>query len=546
MTVTRTTKRRQPISLKLGLLLLSVLGIYQILSTALQIERSPAVLNDYSPYGFTQTSNHRNDNNNNNNNNNKTRTSTGIVDERQTNTIATGTASSISITKNDQAESLSHSKSHFTWKNGCQVWSKLDVVTQPRPSPLTGLVVTLLLTSHDPQYQQAQRGLLCNAIPSQYTHLYEPQGWDLLLLFATDEYDAGQIATCLGATIQGPTQLWHNLDGTNITTTVHITTHGRNIFLGHTVLNYPSYIRDHPDVLLQKITPEECDAPQSYIQGTRWYSNELLHLAILQDYDYFIKMDLDMYFGRTVPIDLLHDMSVRGAIFGHTAELVTQQSCSQEIVQAVGSFVNATKKEKIRSSSSSGGGGGKEEEDTNGWSHTTCTQNAWQLTTDTDLYYTNFIMARVDFWTSPMVRKLARFLSDYPTGFFRHRWTDQVFWHHAMGLFIENFTNVVADYSEFRCSPEVNCWNAVFFVKLYTTADTISYARCDNGGAFMHIKNPTWKWNTTKSVDTLWRSDTEIYNTSYTNECFTKIQAKKKENQRMNKEQRNSKQGNHK
>ena len=264
----------------------------------------------------------------------------------------------------------------------------------------------------------------------------------------------------------------------------------------------------------------------------------MLHLTILHDYDYFIKMDLDLYFDRTIPIDLLHDMSMRGAIFGHTAELFQPQLCSQEIVHAVGLFVNATQNGPIPPSGSSAG----EEDDNNsnsnssGWDHKICTRNVWSLTVDTDLYYTNFILGRVDFWTSPLVRQFGRFLFNYPTGFFRHRWTDQIFWHHAMGLFIENFTTtVVADYSEFRCSPEVNCWNAIFFVKLYSTADTVSYARCDNGGAFRHIKDHNWKWNTTKSVDTLWRSDTEIYNTSYIHECSAKIQAKRKEQQKMGK-----------
>jgi hypothetical protein len=98
-----------------------------------------------------------------------------------TTTTKTNTTSSVTTIKNTPVQSqLLSSSSHnsklllhpFTWKNGCQVWNNKPLVGTTPPTehhdtkaPPTGLVVTLLLPSEDPTYQQAIRGLSCNAIP---------------------------------------------------------------------------------------------------------------------------------------------------------------------------------------------------------------------------------------------------------------------------------------------------------------------------------------------------------------------------------------------
>ena len=421
-----------------------------------------------------------------------------------------------------------------TTKQSC--WNNFKPMTQPTTmiSKPTGLVVTLLLTSHDETYQQALQGLICNAIPSQYTHLYEPQGWDLLLMIASNKSKDDSVVdtqsitmmmmmdmmtNCWNHTIrlqsvmtqqqQQDQQEWNNLDGSTVTTTKYTTIHGRHIYIGTTHLEYPLYIQKHPQVLKQTILPQLCNAPKSYIQGTRWYSNEMLHLAILKEYDYFIKLDLDIYFIRTLPIDLLHDMSKREALFAHSAQIRYQSGtqCATGIVDAVTTYLNQST------------------------THSNyCSKQTWHLTLNTDLFYTNFIIGQVDFWTSPQVLHFSQFLSNHPTGFFTYRWTDQIMWHQALGLFVKDFlTKAVVDYTEFRCSPEINCWNAVFFEKIYSTPSMSSFTNCDNGGAFLHLKHATFQWNTTKSVNTLWKSNTELWNTSYRDDCDVIIAAKRKE-----------------
>ena len=457
-------------------------------------------------------------------------------------TTTINSSGSINTTIQVQPKNIIHDRT-ATSSSECQVWTTpLDTKTG---SPRTGLVVTLLLTSHEPNYQRIMKSLLCNAIPSQYTHLYEPQGWDFLLVLEQDNDDIDNIAklltTCLEATFQKQQQpvVWNNLDGSTLSTMAYSTPHGRTIYVGRTTVSYPKYIQDNPnEYLLRNITPETCNAPKSYIQGTRWYTDELLHLQILQEYDYFIKLDLDIYFEKTMPLALLDDMDHRGAIFAHTAEMGNafggDTACSTGILEAIDLYVKHHHHHHVPLSANNNNNNNNNNNSTNYF----CTTHSWPfLKANTDLYYTNFIIGRVAFWTSPQVLSFGKFLSNYPHGFFWHRWTDQIFWHYAMALFVQDFytSGAVVDYTEFRCSPEVDCWEAVFFDKLYSEEGSPSYCQCTNGGLFLHYKDPTRKWNKTKSVTTLWRSDTEIWNTSYKADCLNAISRKRKE---KNKEKR--------
>ena len=106
-------------------------------------------------------------------------------------------------------------------------------------------------------------------------------------------------------------------------------------------MKLPSYLESDPSLFdSQKIEPPFCSAPANYISGTRWYTNEMLHLGILQSYDYFVKLDLDIIFLRPIEIHLLQDMHRKGAVFAHTAEYPKKGSpvCSRGIQNALPSF----------------------------------------------------------------------------------------------------------------------------------------------------------------------------------------------------------------
>jgi hypothetical protein len=203
-----------------------------------------------------------------------------------------------------------------------------------------------------------------------------------------------------------------------------------------------------------------CQAPFEYIQGTRWYTKELFDSHLLGKYEYWIKLDPDVVFVKPLEFNLLYDMKVKGAIFGHTAEYPpgVPTPCSDGIAKAVLEFAQE---------------------------HSVCALPSTIL--DADHYYTNFIVGRTDFFRSPPVRHFANWLSEYSEGFFRHRWTDQIFWQVAMTLFlwpndVEDY--YVADYTDLRCTPLPNCWMSSLDLKQYPQKDV-----CENGGAFVHTKH---------------------------------------------------------
>jgi Glycolipid 2-alpha-mannosyltransferase len=381
----------------------------------------------------------------------------------------------------------------------CQAW--------PRHSHLkpSGLVVTLILTPDDFNYLRTLRSQICQSIPSQLIHLVGPQQWDMLLVVAGSKFRSVLTNTylqkCLNLTeVNEGSQQWINLDGSNLNTTRYLWQNSVSVYLAHDSLKYPKYIENEPSILKLKIEPEECDAPKSYIQGTKWYADEMLHLRILQNYHWFIKLDIDLFFGRTVEWDLLHDLQQRESIFAHTAQLPNRsgRSCADGIVKAVQDFM--TNK-----------------------SINYCASDSKLLKIDRDFYYSNFIIGRVDFWTQPLLLEFSRFLAEYQPGFYHMRWTDQIFWAQAMGLVI-GLDNVV-DYSELRCSVETNCWTAVSYVKLY--GDN-SYARCDNNAYFRHNKNPHLQWNPIPTHNgSLWKSDTKIYQTKYKDDCTAVLNRKR-------------------
>jgi hypothetical protein len=437
-------------------------------------------------------------------------------------------APSVSIMKEKQ-RNAQQSAPQFTWNTTkkdatCQVWPK-----QAHEDP-SGIVVTLVLTPDDPAYLESMQQLLCNAIPSQLRHLLFPQQWDLLLIIAGDHYQKAlprdHLIQCLNLTrIQGDgfNKQWHNLDGSTLTTVEYRWQNRVSVFLSEAYhLEWPQYVQQNHSILAEHIDPPICDAPKSYIQGTRWYTNEMLHLQILQNYHYYIKLDIDLYFHKTPPWHLLHDMQTRGALFAHTAALpkFIGGSCTTGIVHAIRSFVTA-----------------KQQETTPQLQY--CTTNEPFLQMDRDWFYTNFIIGRVDFWTQPLVLELGAYLSNFEPGFFHYRWTDQVVWPQALGMLVglrlstdstQNINPAVVDYTELRCSAETNCWNAVFYNELYGY-DAVN--ACSNGAYFRHTKNNrlNWKNGTIAQQPTtkLWKSDRFPYALKYKDECKERIAKKREE-----------------
>jgi hypothetical protein len=192
-------------------------------------------------------------------------------------------------------------------------------------------------------------------------------------------------------------------------------------------------------------------------------------------------------------------MRLRGALFAHTAEYLPHGDtvCAQGITKASVNFTETMVHQKqpdwlIQSN----------------WSRP-CSADRPELQRDADQYYTNFVIGSVEYWTSDAVLELSRFLKEYPEGWFHSRWTDQVFFHFGLGMFLgPDFNDYVVDYTDFRCSPRHNCWPS-------TTPDA-----CDNGGYFLHTKSFGWSdtWNRNVSTESaLVRSD--LFRSTYVHNC---------------------------
>jgi hypothetical protein len=411
----------------------------------------------------------------------------------------------------DVSETSTKSTKRSTWIDGCLVPS----IQKAKDSVPTGLVVTLVVAPTDPLDRQDTFNRMCNAIPTQLEHFLYPQGLDMLFIMQEEglDWNLQQFIDCLdlkqGASNSSRT--WENLDNTKLETMEYqYISDEKNkpvkVFLATTTLQYPRYIQNSPSILSQPITPRSCQAPRTYIQATRWYTQKMVHLDILKGYDFFLKIDTDVIFIDSIPFHLLQDMANKNAVFAHTAEYVPKGSktCAQGIYQAVANFsttVVATDTER-------------------GWKGSLCSIVP-ETQRDTDQYYTNFIIGRVDFWQSPWVLKWSNFLNEYHLGFFTYRWTDQIFWHYAMGLFLPAFKDYVVDYTDLRCMPLPNCWYSSYNFERFGSN---AWHRCDNGGYFLHTKDSriTKSGVRHKPRAPVWNTSQPLFQSTYKHDCSKK------------------------
>ena len=456
-----------------------------------------------------------------------------------------------------------------------------DSMSSPSTSskPPTGLVVTLLASTDDRRESHETFRRICKVLPKQVEFFVEPQGLDMLLVIEENSnqlWTVDKFVSCLrltpvtasssttttttrttGATAQnsiddgddGPTdtknKTWTNLDGTNMTATPYryeaystISSHSSSsspsdpsnrfskIYISTVRLRHPTYVQRNPSILQQPITPPSCEASRQYIQATRWYTREMLHLGILQDYDYFFKIDTDIIFVDTIPFHLLYDMDRRGRddgdndqrrdiVFGHTAQYHPNGSktCALGIKHVVDQYI-----EYVAGTQHKAEQDHRQQTVQSKWHGQRCSKSP-ELMSDVDWYYTNFIIGKVDFWQSREVLQFSNFLNEHPEGFYKHRWTDQIFWHHAMGLFIEDYEKHVVGYTNLRCMPDPNCWYSSYNLKTYG-AD--AWHRCDNNGFFLHPKNyyvPASLMKNRAPERLIFNASQPLFHSTYASDC---------------------------
>ena len=393
----------------------------------------------------------------------------------------------------ERKEALAPKKSTLLWANGC-IQPPRNNSTKPFTSlkieeniegPPTGLVVVLAMAPSEMSTRVETVRRMCYAVKSQFKYFLASQQLDMLFVIQEDEtngWTAKAFIDCWNLKFAGkPKKTWRNLDGTTMTTLeyqVTTETQTRKVYIAKTVVQLPKYIQENPAILQEPIIPKSCNAPREYIQATRYYTREMLNFGILKEYEYFLKVDTDIIFRDSIPFFLLQDMKQKDAVFGHTAQYHRgSKTCANGIRHAVANFTSSYSSQSNQQSTST--------TLPNEWGMKFCTHSE-EVNRDADQYYTNFITGKVEFWQSPFVLEFSKFLNEWPEGFFRYRWTDQIFWHFAMALFLDHFHERVVDYTDLRCMPNKDCWQSSYLFQKYGMD---AWHQCPNDGYFLHPKD---------------------------------------------------------
>jgi hypothetical protein len=336
----------------------------------------------------------------------------------------------------------------FTWnEQGCIEWPKpkkeefndptttttTTTTTQPQRRP-TGMAVTLARRA-DKRGAPGTLGLLCNKIPTQQAYFFEPHGLDLMIVLDIYGVTIHQVADCLELVdSHEPPQNWTNLDGSTIVTHRFQSKTGRgDVYLvPYDDMPYPEYIQRNMSLLDEPMW--DCPTAHDYIQGTRYYSDQFLHLSILQEYDYMIKIDLDIEFKEALSFNILWDMKQRGAVMGHTGEFPKGlNACNKGIQPVMESFVRkyAQNQNPPHSNTTT--------TTTTSWNRHwkgPCSKGVHAFERGMDQWYTNLVVMDRAFFQSEPVRVYGRWMNEANPGLFKYRWSDQLFFHIAMGMFL--------------------------------------------------------------------------------------------------------------
>eukprot|EP01059_Diplonema_ambulator_P000736 TRINITY_DN10599_c0_g1_i2.p1 TRINITY_DN10599_c0_g1~~TRINITY_DN10599_c0_g1_i2.p1 ORF type:complete len:597 (+),score=104.81 TRINITY_DN10599_c0_g1_i2:59-1849(+) len=228
-----------------------------------------------------------------------------------------------------------------------------------------------------------------------------------------------------------------------------------------------------------------------YVQGTSAFTQELLGDPRLADYDFLIKIDWDIRFFRTVPVDVMKEVVEAGAWGFHTGFANNGNGCSKDTQRAMDAYARLK---------------GTRAKSAGDWLY----ENE-QLTWHSALFgvWTGLVL-------SPEYADLMNYLrtSEYGYSWFRYRWTDQSIWPKIMGYFHHDLVKAMHDLRRLRWNPNAARPKSIFYHrKKSRTHQELCCGKCDDNvdrACYKHKKTSPYVFCTTPSGNMTQRIALEI------------------------------------
>lgn len=176
-----------------------------------------------------------------------------------------------------------------------------------------------------------------------------------------------------------------------------------------------------------------------YVEGTAWYTYQLFieHSNFLSKYKFFLKVDYDIFFFKPVYMVILQAFLEKDITFVHGG-MAYHENCAKYAREISNDYLKtyklSPKSKRIRAKNSKG-------------------KDFWiNIPSSSDLYYTNFVGGLINFFGSDEVLSYAKHMFVHGN-YFNFRWTDQVYFHNALGIYLKNVETGVKSLEFMRISP---------------------------------------------------------------------------------------------
>lgn len=176
-----------------------------------------------------------------------------------------------------------------------------------------------------------------------------------------------------------------------------------------------------------------------YVEGNAWYTYQLFreHAQFLQKYNFFLKIDYDVYFFKPMFAIIIQAFFRKKNVFIHGG-MAYHERCAKNARQISNEYLkkhNMTAKTLQTKAVNSKG-----------------KKFMIEIPSSSDLYYGNFVGGVITFFGSDEVLRYAEYLL-LRGNYFKTRWTDQVYWHNALGIHLSNFDQRVESLEIYRFKP---------------------------------------------------------------------------------------------